>query len=135
MFNLLKNKRVKTIIKSASVKVMLSYDYSHFEAKMSLENDNGISLGEMDAARKDCQRLADKAIAQYKKAKELAGKRTNSQYFKNQFENDCKKIAEKDPGDRTVKEIAMLKQYQDKNWQAQFQYPYDYEDDELDYDF
>lgn len=35
---------METIIKSASVKVMLSYDYSHFEASMALENDKGFLL-------------------------------------------------------------------------------------------
>ncbi len=44
-----------TVIKNASVKVMLSYDYSHFEASMSLENDNGIGMNEIDLARKNCQ--------------------------------------------------------------------------------
>jgi len=42
----------QTKIKSASVKVMLSYDYSHFEASMALENDNGLSMLEIDNARK-----------------------------------------------------------------------------------
>lgn len=61
-----------TKIKNASVKVMLSYDYSHFEASMSLENDEGLSKEDIDLARKDCQRLADKAVGQYKTAKSMA---------------------------------------------------------------
>lgn len=59
---------METKIKNASVKVMLSHDYSHFECLMSLENDNGLSMKEIDNARKDCQRLADKAVSQYKTA-------------------------------------------------------------------
>ena len=50
---------MKTKIKNASVKVMLSYDYSHFEASMSLENEGGLSMAEIDTARKNCQRLAE----------------------------------------------------------------------------
>ena len=45
----------------------------------------------------------------------------------------CKKIKAKDEQDRTIKEVAMLKQYEDENWQAQFNYNYDYEDDEKTY--
>jgi hypothetical protein len=119
-----------TIVKTASVKVMLSYDYSHFEASMSVENEAGLSIQDIDDARKSCQRLADKAVGQYKKAKEMASKRSDGEYRMNCFESECKKIAQKDEHDRTLKEIAMLKQYQDENWRAQFEYDYDYDDDE-----
>lgn len=119
-----------TIIKNASVKVMLSYDYSHFEASMSLENDNGLTLKEIDSARKDCQRLADKAVSQYKVAKSMAANRSNGEYAMRSFEEECKRIQLKNEHDRTLKEIAMLKQYQDENWQAQFDYAYDYDDDD-----
>lgn len=122
------------IIKSASVKVMLSYDYSHFEALMSLENESGLSLKDIDEARKNCQRLADKAVAQYKTAKEMASKRSDGQYQLQNFEAECKKIMAKPEQDRTMKEIGMLKQYHDENWRDQYDYVYDYEDDE-DYSF
>jgi hypothetical protein len=121
---------METKIKSASVKVMLSYDYSHFEASMSLENDNGLSLKDIDEARKDCQRLADKAVGQYKTAKTLAAKRTDGQYQMQNFETECQKISAKPEQDRTLKEIGMLKQYQDENWREQFYFNYDYEDGE-----
>ena len=121
---------METKIKNASVKVMLSYDYSHFEASMSLENDNGLTVKEIDAARKDCQRLADKAVAQYKTAKAQAEQRNDGQYRMKNFEAECIKIKAKDEHDRTLKEIAMLKQYENENWQAQFDYDYDYDDDE-----
>lgn len=111
---------------------MLSHDYSHFEASMSLENESGVTKEEMDSARKDCQRLAMKAIDQYKIAKIMAAKRSDGKYQMQNFENECKKILAKDEHDRTLKEIAMLKQYQDENWQAQFDYRYDYEDDHSD---
>lgn len=121
---------METKIKAASVKVMLSYDYSHFEASMSVENDNGLSLEEIDSARKNCQRLADKAVSQYKTAKTMAANRSNGEYKMASFESECKRIQVKEECDRTLKEIAMLKQYEDENWQAQFDYNYDYEDDE-----
>lgn len=116
------------MIKSASVKIMLSYDYSHFETSMSLEDENGITKEDIDNARKDCQRLCDKAVAQYKIAKAMAAKRSDGQYQMSNFESECKNIAAKPEHDRTLKEIGMLKQYQDENWQQQFEYEYDYED-------
>lgn len=121
---------METIIKSASVKVMLSYDYSHFEASMALENESGLSLLDIDNARKNCQRLADKAVSQYKTAKTMAANRTDGQYQMQNFEADCKRILAKDEADRTMKEIAMIKRYNDENWQSQFDYKYDYDDDQ-----
>lgn len=117
-------------IKDASVKVMLSYDYSHFEVSMTLENDNGLTLKEIDEARKNCQRLADKAVSQYKTAKLMAAKRIDGEYEMKNFEAECKRIKEKNEHDRTLKEIAMLKQYEDEKWREQFYYDYDYDDDE-----
>ena len=121
---------MKTKIKNASVKVMLSYDYSHFEALMSLENDEGLTLKEIDAARKDCQRLADKAVGQYKTAKQHAALRSDAEYKMNNFKYECERIEAKKEEDRTIKEIAMLKQYRDEAWKDQFLYPYDYDDDD-----
>jgi hypothetical protein len=118
------------IIKSASVKIMLSYDYSHFETAMSVENENGLSMKDIDNARKDCQRLADKAVSQYKKAKEMAELRTDGKYRIQNFEAQCKRILEKPEGERTISERAMLKQYEDEEWRSQFDYDYDYDDDE-----
>jgi hypothetical protein len=124
----------ETIIKSASVKVMQSYNYCHFEASMSLENESGLSKTDIDKARKDCQRLTDKAVKQYQTAKEMAAKRSDGEFSVRNFEAECKRIKEKDEHDRTLKEIAMLKQYEDEAWREQFEYNYDYDDDD-DYDF
>jgi len=121
---------METIRKSASVKVMLSYDYCHFEVAMSLENESGLTTKDIDNARKDCQRLADKAVNQYKTAKAAAAKRSDGVYQMQNFESECKKIKAKDEHDRTLKEIGMLKQYENEKWQAQFEHEYDYDDDE-----
>lgn len=121
---------METIIKSASVKVMLSYDYSHFEASMSIENESGLTMSDIDEARKKCQRLADKAVGQYKKAKQMASNRSDGEYQMRNFQEQCERIKAKDEQDRTIKEIAMLKQYEDENWQANFMYEYDYDDDD-----
>jgi hypothetical protein len=120
---------METIIKSASVKVMLSYDYSHFEASMALENEDGLTMQEVDQARKNCQRLCDKAVGQSKVAKNAAAKRRDGEYQMANFEAECKKILAKSEHDRTMKEIGMLKQYQEENWRLNFMYQYDYDDD------
>jgi hypothetical protein len=82
----------QTKIKSASVKVMLSYDYSHFESSISLESDNELTVKEIDDARKTCQRLCDKAVEQYKVAKKMAQQRIDGDFKMQNFEAECKKI-------------------------------------------
>ena len=128
-------KRTTTKIKTASVKVMLSYDYSHFEASMSLENDKGLTMFEIDEARKNCQRLADKAVSQYKVFKSVASKRQDGIYKIQNFEAQCKSIKLKNENDRTLNEIAMLKQYENEKWQEQFYDDYDYQDQDGDLRF
>lgn len=120
----------ETKIKSASVKVMLSYDYSHFETSMSIENDSGLTMEDIDTARKKCQRLSDKAVGQYKIAKEKSQLRQNGKFEMENFVSQCKRIQLKNEGDRTINEIAMLKQYEQEKWQEQFQHDYDYDDDD-----
>lgn len=57
-------------ITHASVKVMRSHDYCHFE--VSLGYDAPATLEQIDALRKEAARLADKAVEQYKIAKRAA---------------------------------------------------------------
>jgi hypothetical protein len=115
-------------MKEASVKVMLSYDYCHFEISLTEECDDIKTVNEL---RKNAQRLSDEAVRQYKVAKTMAIKRSDGEFRMNNFEAECKRIEAKDEQDRTIKEIAMLKQYKNENWQEQFRYGYDYEDDEI----
>lgn len=66
----------------------------------------------------------------YKTAKNLAAKRSDGLYQMQNFEAECKRIKDKHEQDRTLKEIAMLKQYENENWREQFDSFYDYDDDE-----
>lgn len=117
---------METIIKSASVKVMLSHDYSHFEAAMTLENESGLSLKDIDEARKNCQRLADKAVGQYKTAKSDAIKLTATSYERQQLEKEVREIRVNKPEDSwTVLERAKVKALDDYRHQTM----YDYNDD------
>jgi hypothetical protein len=111
----------------ASVKIMLSYDYNHFE--IALSSDDEMISDEVNSLRKTAQRLADEAVRQYKVAKKEAGKKANSAYERQVFLNRIERITEKPEGERTVNEMALLKQYQDENWEEQFNQDYDYDDD------
>jgi hypothetical protein len=121
---------MKTIIKSASVKIMLSYDYSHFETSMSLENETGLSNKDIDDARKECQRLCDKAVDQFKMAKSVAARREKYGYAKDRFLSNCKRIDKIPESERTPEQIAILKQRDDEAFRKRFDVDdYDYEDD------
>lgn len=54
----------------ASVKIMLSCDYCHFE--ICKGSDENLSNEQIDDMRKDVQRLANKAVKQYKIFKSLS---------------------------------------------------------------
>lgn len=117
-----------TIRKSATVKVMLSHNYNHFEASIALENEDGVSIKDIDEARKDCNRLCDKAIKQYNQAKEHESKRARNLSEKRQLELEVAGIKQKDKSMWTVTEMAKVKAYEDHNWELRW----DYEDDEDD---
>jgi hypothetical protein len=125
---------METIIKSASVKIMLSYDYSHFETSMSLDNEDGLSNQDIDNARKECQRLCDKAVSQFKVAKQVAASRERGEHSRQRFISLCNRIEKTPDSERTPEQIATLKQRDDEAWmKRRFEYDdYDYEDD---YDF
>ena len=111
------------------VKVLRSYDYNHFE--FCIPVDEKATVQERNEVRKDAERLANEAVRQYKQAKDLAIQREDSEYYKSNFLQEIDRIQEKPSGERTVEELATIKQYEDENWESQFDYPYDYEDDEI----
>jgi hypothetical protein len=107
-------------IQNASVKVMRSHDYCHFEVCLSSSEATTPEL--VDALRKEAARLADKAVQQYRIAKASREREEN--------------IAEKwrleralstPEGDRSATEKGIIKYHQDKAYAARLHY--DYEDD------
>jgi hypothetical protein len=110
----------------ATVLVMLSHDYSHFEASIELSGED-ITLYDIDNARKDCQRLADKAVGQYKKAKTEAIKQTANSYERQQLRNEVAEIHKKPEHEWTLIDKAKVKTLADYDHQTR----YNYEDDEL----
>jgi hypothetical protein len=110
---------------SASVKIMLSFDYCHFE--ICKGTDENLTNQQINDLRKDCQRLADEAVRQYVVSKNQFAK--INPYEKEVFDSRIKNILEKDESSLTIEETAMLKQYRDEEFQRQFE-PYDYEDED-----
>ena len=87
---------MSSIRKSATVKVMISHNYNHFEASIALENDGGLSLKDIDDARKDCCRICDKAIKQYNDAKSIQSKRTTLSNERAALQYEVNEIKTKD---------------------------------------
>lgn len=107
---------------NASVKVMNSYDYCHFEVALSKEE---VSLEDVDNLRKEAQRLVDKAIAQYKIAKSAAAKLPSTE-----LEHEALFIKKEVPeSERTPRQQAIVKAYEDFRFESSRRY--DYEDDWL----
>lgn len=97
-------------IMNASVKVMRSYDYCHFEICLSEEVDQ---LDNVDALRKEAARLADKAVEQYKTAKSnqelIASDAMSLRYAKDRHD-----AAIKSPeAGRSERDKADIRRYQD----------------------
>lgn len=110
-------------VENVSVKVMRSHDYCHFEVCFSAIVE---SLYQANELRREAARLADKAVEEYKLAKENA---QLCEYDKRKLEillEDARRIEKKAEADRTPTEKARLKAIQDLTFKRQ---RYDYQDD------
>lgn len=116
-----------TIRKSATVKTMLSYNYNHFEASICLENEEGLTIQEINEARKDCMRLCDSAIKQYDDAKRVVARRLSLKSEKTNLEREVREIKQKDEKEWSVTDKAKVKALADHNWELQW----DYDDEDL----
>jgi hypothetical protein len=121
----------ETILKSSTVKVMLSYDYNHFESSILIENDEGLTVKEIDEARKTCARLCDKAIRQYKAAKNIESQRIELRGEKRRLELEVDQIKERPETRWSPEEKAKVKALQDGDWELSW----DYDDDMHDQPF
>lgn len=111
---------------NGSVKVMLSYNYCHFE--VALSSDQPMAISEINELRKQAMRLADEAVRQYQIAKEKAEKRLNLTWEKERLVADVNRIREVPESERTAEHKAKLKAFEDHaHWS---QHNYDYEDDD-----
>ena len=122
---------LETILKSSTVKVMLSYDYNHFEASILIENEKGLTVKEIDGARKSCARLCDKAIRQYKTAKNIENQRIELRGEKRRLELEVDRIKEQSKTRWSPEEKAKVKALEDNDWNL----AWDYDDDMFDEPF
>lgn len=113
-------------ITSASVKVMRSHDYCHFE--VCLSSNDADTPEKVDALRKEAARLADKAVDQYKTAKKAY--EVHAQFNEKWRLREALSAAE---GERTPQEKAVIKYHQDAAFAARFDYRYE-DDFDPDYD-
>lgn len=119
---------------SASVKIMLSHNYCHFEVSKSIDGE--VTDKEINELRKSVQRLADESVRQYQIAKEKASHNENIKWKKEEMETRIKRILEIAEEDRSPEQKALIKHSEDKEFYSQFDRDeYDYEDDEETYNW
>lgn len=123
---------MKTEIKInvASVKVMRSFDYCHFEVALStseLSEDQEKAKVQADALRKEAARLVDKAVQQYKVAKLNEQLADGDQWKREALERRAALARSKPESERTPEEKATLKKLEDDAYLNRRRY--DYEDD------
>ena len=107
---------------NASIKVMNSYYYCHFEVALSVED---VEITDVDLLRKEAQRLVDKAIKQYKIAKRVAQIDVTPSH---ELIRKVKAIKENFPqSEWSPEQQATVKEYEDRNFRASLSY--DYQDD------
>lgn len=112
---------------SVSVKVMRSHDYCHFEVALASVTNEPITPDQADDLRKCAARLADKAVEQYKIAKDHARRRESFAYEQGRIEAECREIETKPETERTPQEQATLKAHKDELFLMSKDY--DYEED------
>lgn len=121
----------------ASVKVMRSYDYCHFEVNLGTDLD--LSVVEVDDMRKVAATLVDEAVEDYKRMKAQETKRNSAGWDREQMKRRLQAIKEKPEGERTINEVAQLKASEDREFWDQFKdadgYDYFTEDDERSFHF
>jgi hypothetical protein len=109
----------------ASVKIMRSFDYCHFE--ICLGTDEKVTISKIDEMRKEAARLVDKAVEQYKTAKKVESVKHNKHYSYEQLMHECQVIRENYPqSEWTSEQKEKMKRLE--NAQYQMSREYDYED-------
>ena len=111
-------------IELAHVKVMRSFDYCHFEVSLGT---SAAGTEAVDELRKMAARLADKAVEQYKVAKENARRMECDDVGLEHLESTAERIRKKPEADWTPEEQAVLKTLADRAHRKRRQY--DYQDD------
>lgn len=118
-------------IQIASVKVMRSHDYCHFE--VCLSSSDCATPEAVDELRKTAARLADKAVDQYKVAKENAEAMLVDMERANGMRYRHRAILEIPESERTPEQMAIVKAISDlEHRRSRYDYEDDYEEPEFD---
>ena len=112
---------------NASVTIMRSYDYCHFEVQLSQEclNDDEVNVLRIWAAL-----LVDEAVRQYILAKQAETNRQSRAWQTEKFLNDVKRIKETPESEWSVQDAALMKTAAEKEfWDDLEKDDYYYQDD------
>lgn len=112
-----------------SVRVMLSYDYNHFETILSCPDE--ATPKEVNERRKEATRLCIEGIRQYQKAKAKASQRANILVERQRLEEEVSRILTEPEGEWTAEEKAKVKALEDHEYWTQ--HNYDFDDDPEEY--
>lgn len=117
--------KTKILKVSASVKVMRSFDYNHFECVLS--SDEKLDDKQINSLRVRAARLVDHAIESYKLKKEHENKLANEIWNRRDLENKVKAIIENFPKSQwTPEQKAQVKKLDDLRFADQFVYNEEY---------
>jgi hypothetical protein len=112
----------------ASVRVMRSYDYCHFE--VTLGSDDDLTLGQVDDLRKQAALLVDEAVRQYKIAKRAEEKRQYAETDKQLALDRANRIRQNPQSEWGIEDAAFMRSFEDKAFWKDYEADnYYYEDD------
>jgi hypothetical protein len=104
---------------SASVKVMRSYDYCHFEVQLGI--DEPVTLDQVNELRKQAAILVDEAVRQYRIAKAKEANRISQQYDREQSVKRIARLEAKPQEELTAEEAAVLRAFADGSFWKQYE--------------
>lgn len=111
---------------TATVKIMRSYDYCHFEVSLTSDDlqDGARSVNDL---RIECAKLVDRAVEDYQKMKSVLSHRANTEYERKQLSKRVQAIKENFPqSEWTPEQKAEVKLLDDMNFEAQWSYEHEY---------
>lgn len=118
----------------ASVKVMRSFDYCHFE--VALASDEEMTIDGVNEMRKQAAILVDEAVRQYKDAKKAERHRESHQFDREHAMEEMKRLQEIPKSDLSVEQAAKLRAYEDREfWKTYDADDYWYDDPEREHHF
>lgn len=101
------------MVQSASVKVMRSYDYCHFEVCLTEENLNIDGVNEL---RKYAAILVDEAVRQYRIAKKRETSRESNEWKAEELLRAVERLKQIPESEWTPEQAATMRSYEDREF-------------------